>query len=129
MTDDAQKRADEDKKAAEEQEKREAQNRKDIAGGDAEIQHFDTTITKLVERENADGETEWVEVMSDNLYPGEKLKRDEDAEAKERDAELARARASVVSDDRRRSDEEALKRHADATKDPKKDTSGVTKAK
>ncbi len=47
---------------------------------------FDTTIAKLVERENErTGEKEWIEVMSDNLYPGEKLKRTEDAEkAKEK---------------------------------------------
>jgi hypothetical protein len=130
MTDDAVKREAEDKKAAEEQERREAQNRKEIAGGgDLDIQHFDTTITKLVERENADGEMETVEVMSDNLYPGERLKSEQDAEDKERDAELARARASVVSDERRKADDEALKRHAAAAKDAKKDQSGVTKAK
>jgi hypothetical protein len=52
----------------------------DIAGDD-EIQFFDTTIAKLVPRENEEtGETEWVEVLSDNLYPGEKLKRVADEE-------------------------------------------------
>lgn len=46
-----------------------------------EPQFFDTTIAKLVERKNEEtGETEWVEVLSDNLFPGEKLKRDDDAE-------------------------------------------------
>jgi hypothetical protein len=51
-----------------------------------EIQFFDTTITKLVERPVLDergeetGETETVEVLSDNLYPGEKLKRADDEE-------------------------------------------------
>lgn len=49
--------------------------------GDQGIKHFDTTVTKLVQRENeTTGETEWVEVMSDNLYPGEKLKREVDEE-------------------------------------------------
>lgn len=38
--------------------------------------YFDTTVAKLVK--GADGE--WVEVMSDNLYPGERLKRSVDAE-------------------------------------------------
>ncbi len=51
---------------------------------------FDTTIAKLVERENADGEKEWVEVMSDNLYPGEKLKRTEDEKDAEKKAERLR---------------------------------------
>lgn len=45
-----------------------------------EIQFFDTTVAKMVEVENADGEKEWVEVLSDNLYPGEKLKRAMDDE-------------------------------------------------
>lgn len=61
-----------------------------------EIQFFDTTVAKLVERENADGEKEWVEVLSDNLYPGEKLKRADDEEKaaeKERAARQARAEA------------------------------------
>jgi hypothetical protein len=63
-----------------------------------EIQFFDTTITKLVDRpvldENGEetGETETVEVLSDNLYPGEKLKRADDeekAEAKKKKAQQA----------------------------------------
>lgn len=46
-----------------------------------DIQYFETSVTKLVERENPDtGETETVEVLSDNLYPGEKLKRVDDEE-------------------------------------------------
>jgi hypothetical protein len=48
---------------------------------DDEIQFFETTITKLVEQTNPDtGETETIEVLSDNLYPGEKLKRVDDEE-------------------------------------------------
>lgn len=61
-----------------------------------EPQFFDTAVAKLVERENADGDKEWVEVLSDNLYPGEKLKRTEDdekAEAKAKAAREARAKA------------------------------------
>lgn len=56
-----------------------------------EPQHFDTTISKLVERENADGEMEWTEVMSDNLYPGEKLKRADDEEKAAKKAEERQA--------------------------------------
>jgi hypothetical protein len=68
-----------------------------------EIQFFDTTITKLVERpvldENGEetGETETVEVLSDNLYPGEKLKRADDeekAEAKKKEAQRAAKKAA-----------------------------------
>jgi hypothetical protein len=64
-----------------------------------EIQFFDTTIAKLVERDvpddGKDGEEgkthkEWVEVMSDNLYPGEKLKREVDEEDAKKKAEAAR---------------------------------------
>lgn len=58
-----------------------------------EPQFFDTTITKIVERENADGEKEWVEVMSDNLYPGEKLKRTDDEEKAEARDKAAREKA------------------------------------
>lgn len=75
-----------------------------------EVQHFDTTIVKLVERETEDGETEWVEVMSDNLYPGEKLKTAEDDELQARKAELARAKASEASKVRREAEDEVLKK-------------------
>lgn len=71
-----------------------------------EIQFFDTTITKLVDRpvldENGEetGETETVEVLSDNLYPGEKLKRADDEEKaaakKEEIQKAARKRNDVV---------------------------------
>lgn len=66
--------------------KAKAEKPKNDIEGDDGIQHFDTTIAKLVERENEEtGETEWVEVMSDNLYPGERLKRDvEEEKAKEK---------------------------------------------
>lgn len=39
---------------------------------DGEPQFFDSTIIKLVKNANGD----WVEVMSDSLYPGEKLARE-----------------------------------------------------
>lgn len=55
-----------------------------------EPQFFDTTVAKLVERENEDGDKEWVEVMSDNLYPGEKLKRADDEEKAAEKAKAAR---------------------------------------
>jgi hypothetical protein len=59
-----------------------------------EIQFFETTITKLVERENpVTGEKETVEVLSDNLYPGEKLKRVDDEEKAAAKAETARKAA------------------------------------
>ncbi len=61
---------------------------------------FETTIAKLVERENAKGDKEWVEVMSDNLYPGEKLKRtadEEETEEKARKARQERAEADKSS--------------------------------
>jgi hypothetical protein len=51
-----------------------------------EIQFFDTTVTKLVQKQDGNGNTEWVEVMSDNLYPGEKLKRVDDEEKAEKKA-------------------------------------------
>src|SRR3954463_4438785 len=71
---------------------REAQNRKDIAGTDAQVQHFDTAVIKLVYRPNPEtGETETVEVMSDNLYPGERLKREVDAEKAKEATEAAPA--------------------------------------
>lgn len=73
-----------------------------------EIQFFDTTIAKLVERENADGEKEWVEVLSDNLYPGERLKREVDeekaaekAKADQEAAEKAREEANKTDANRR----------------------------
>lgn len=68
------------------QQKQQAADKKRKAAGNGDdIQYFDTTVTKLVERENEQtGEKEWVEVMSDNLYPGERLKRDvEDERAQE----------------------------------------------
>ena len=67
-----------------------------------EIQHFDTTVTKLVERENKDGDTEWVEVLSDNLYPGEKLKRAVDEEKAAEKAEAARKAATDAAADRKK---------------------------
>lgn len=74
-------------------------DRHKAATANDDIQHFDTTIAKLVERDvpddGTDGEEgkthkEWVEVMSDNLYPGEKLKREADKEETDRKAEVAR---------------------------------------
>jgi len=64
------------------------------------IVHFDTTITKLVERENADGDMEWVEVMSDNLYPGEKLKRADDEEKQAEKQKAARQRQEKAAKER-----------------------------
>lgn len=70
-----------------------------------EIQFFDTTVTKLVEREveDEDGKThtEVVEVMSDNLYPGEKLKRADDEEKAAKKAEEARKDAHRAAEDRK----------------------------
>jgi hypothetical protein len=68
-------------------------------------QFFDTTIAKLVQREveDADGKKskEWVEVMSDNLYPGEKLKRADDEEKAAKKADRAReAREKANKDDK-----------------------------
>lgn len=87
--------------------------RKQVEESD-EIQYFDTTITKFVERENADGDKEWVEVMSDNLYPGERLKRDEDAERDARKDELARAQAYDAAAKRKQTEEEILKNKREA---------------
>jgi hypothetical protein len=56
-----------------------------------EIQFFDTSFAKLVEREDEDGKKQWVEVVSDNLYPGEKLKSVVDAEKAEKKAERDKA--------------------------------------
>jgi hypothetical protein len=66
-----------------------------------EIQFFDTTIAKLVERENEDGDKEWVEVLSDNLYPGEKLKRADDEEKAAEKAKVAREARTKAADDRK----------------------------
>jgi len=68
-----------------------------------EPQFFDTTIAKLVEREDPEtGKKEWVEVLSDNLFPGEKLKREDDAERlAEKDKQARQARAE--KDDERNS--------------------------
>jgi len=41
-----------------------------------DVQHFEGTIIKLVEIDNEAGGKDTVEVMSDNLYPGETLKSD-----------------------------------------------------
>lgn len=61
------------------------------------IQHFDGTVVKLVERTNEEtGETETLEVMSDNLYPGEKLKSEADAEAAKAKADQAKAAAETT---------------------------------
>jgi len=116
MTDDAQKREAELKKAEAEAEKREAKNRKEVAGDDADVQHFETTVAKLVEVENADGDKEWITVMSDNLYPGEKLAREEEEKERKRKDELSRARASQYADERREADDMALKKYS-ANKD------------
>jgi hypothetical protein len=62
---------------------------------DGEPVHFDCTIAKLVEMENADGDKEWVEVMSDTLYPGEKLKRVEDDNTAFNKDEKARREAAT----------------------------------
>lgn len=71
-----------------------AAKKRNAATGDDEIQFFDTTIAKLVERENEEtGEKEWVEVMSDNLYPGERLKRDVEEERAKEKEEVARKEA------------------------------------
>lgn len=67
-----------------------------------EIQHFDTSVAKLVERENDEGETEWVEVLSDNLYPGEKLKRAVDEENAAEKAEASRKAATDAADERKK---------------------------
>lgn len=64
-----------------------------------EIQYFDTMVVKLVEKENEEtGEKEWVEVMSDNLYPGEKLKREVDEENAKEKADQAKEDAKAQRD-------------------------------
>lgn len=71
-----------------------------------EIQFFDTTIAKMVERENEEtGEMEWVEVMSDNLYPGEKLKRAYDEEKAAENAQVARKDATDAATERKRTED------------------------
>lgn len=52
-----------------------------LATKDDEPVHFDCTIAKLVKYTDSDGNETWEEVMSDTLYPGEKLKRVEDDNA------------------------------------------------
>ncbi len=66
-----------------------AHERRQAARDNDEPQFFDTTIAKMVEREVEDektGEkhTEWVEVMSDNLYPGELTKAEYDEKQAEK---------------------------------------------
>jgi hypothetical protein len=74
-----------------------------------EIQFFDTTIAKMVERDVPDDGTdpeegkthkEWVEVMSDHLVPGEKLKRAMDEEQTAKRAEEARKESLKSAEDR-----------------------------
>lgn len=80
--------------------KNKPENKKD------EIQFFEGTITKLVERPVLDkdgedtGETETFEVLSDNLYPGEKLKRADDEEKAEAKAKAARKDAKEAAEKR-----------------------------
>lgn len=104
MTDDAQKKAEDQRTKAEQDERRQADLKRKAAGdgNDDEIQFFDTTITKLVERKNEEtGDTEWVEAMSDNLYPGEKLKREVDEEKAKDAAEKAqKAREKAEKDNK-----------------------------
>lgn len=68
-----------------------------------EIQFFDTTVTKLVDRENPEtGETETIEVLTDNLYPGERLKRADDEEkAAEKAKAVREARAEAADKDKK----------------------------
>lgn len=66
---------------------------------DDEIRYFDTTVTKLVKRENEDGDEEWIEVMSDNLYPGERLKRDVEEEKAKEKADKAKSDAEDAKKD------------------------------
>lgn len=61
---------------------------------DGDPVHFHGTVAKLVQRTDADGNETWEEVMSDNLYPGEKLKRVEDANAALSQDEKARREAA-----------------------------------
>lgn len=52
---------------------------------DGEPRFFEGTVAKM--RKNEDGE--WEEVMSDNLYPGEKLKSEWDLERSQEAADKA----------------------------------------
>lgn len=63
--------------------------------------YFDTTVAKLVKRENADGDEEWVEVLSDNLYPGEKLKRADDDEKATKKLRAAKDNAVEGAEERK----------------------------
>jgi hypothetical protein len=71
-----------------------------------EPQFFEGTITKLVDRPVLDkdgedtGETETYEVLSDNLYPGEKLKRADDEEKAAKKVEAARKDAKDAAEKR-----------------------------
>lgn len=69
-----------------------------------EIKFFEGTITKLIDREveDADGKkhTETVEVLSDNLYPGERLKREVDEEKAKKDREQLQKRHETEMDSR-----------------------------
>lgn len=62
---------------------------------------FDTTIAKLVKRENEDGEEEWVEVLSDNLYPGERLKREVDEEKAQEKLDREKAERDAAAKDKK----------------------------
>jgi hypothetical protein len=83
-----------------------------------EPQFFDTTIAKLVEREVEDKDgnktTEWVEVMSDNLYPGEKLKRADD---EEKAAEKDKAARKAATEAGRSRDADRAREAADRGQD------------
>lgn len=80
-----------------------------------EIQFFDTTFAKLVERKDEQtGKTEWVEVMSDNLYPGEKLKSEVDAEEAQTRADRLNARNREAAQDRRDHEDSLVKKHRTA---------------
>lgn len=80
-----------------------------------EIQFFDTTFAKLVERKDEEtGKTEWVEVMSDNLYPGEKLKSEVDAEEAQTRADRLNARNREAAQERRDHEDSLVKKHRTA---------------
>lgn len=80
---------------------------------DDEPQFFDTTIAKMVQREVEDDKgnktTEWVEVMSDNLYPGEKLKRAYDEEKAAEKSKDARKSATDAAEKRQATEDEIKK--------------------
>ncbi len=80
-------------------------NAPDENGGEAQPKddepiYFDTTIAKLVKRENENGDEEWVEVLSDNLYPGERLKRDVEEEKAKKKAEKDKADSEKADADK-----------------------------